>query len=170
MTMGSLLAGPADKPMDEYRVKAGFVYNFVKFVEWPSEAFRSPAEPYGICVLGEDRFSGSLEGTVAGREVAGRPIVVRHVSAVKQVKGCHVLYISSAGSKRIPPLPADVTAPGVLTIGESDDSAAHGAVINLKLAAGRIRFDINVGAAERSRLRISSQLLKLADNVGGRKL
>src|SRR5580693_7241676 len=96
LVMGHCLtaASPA-QPFDEYQVKAAFLYNFAKFVQWPSEAFQTATEPIAICVLGQDPFGRSLADTVAGRAIEGRSIVVRHISDIKQAAGCHVLFIAS---------------------------------------------------------------------------
>ena len=160
-----LTAGTPEQPFDEYQVKAAFLYYFVKFVQWPSEAFQSPNEPIAICVLGQDPFGRSLEDTVAGRTIEGRSLIVRHISSVKQVAGCHVLFIGSAENKRSLPLLAEIKTAGILTVGESEASGADGVVINFKLEGGKVRFEINVKAAERQQLRISSRLLSLSDIV-----
>jgi hypothetical protein len=166
VALGSCLIGASpEEALDEYQVKAAFLYNFAKFVQWPAGTFLSPNEPMAICVLGEDPFGHSLEDTVAGRAIEGRSLIVRHVSSIKLVAGCHVLFISSAEKRRSPPMLSDLGAPGILTIGESDAAAAGGAIINFRLEGGKVRFDINVEAAERQKLRISSRLLSLAHIV-----
>jgi len=94
MALGNCLtAGWSEQPFDEYQVKAAFLYNFVRFVEWPSEAFQSSNEPIAICVLGQDPFGRSLEDTVAGRTIEGRSLAIRHISSVKQVAGA-TFYLS----------------------------------------------------------------------------
>jgi hypothetical protein len=152
--------GPPEQPLNEYRVKAAFLYNFAKFVRWPPESFRSPADPIAICILGQDPFGRSLEDTVAGRTVEGRAFIVRHISSVKQAAGCHVLFAGS--SERASPLLAGINTPGVLTVGETGSAASEGAIINFTIEEGRVRFTIDVAAAEREKLRISSRLLTLA--------
>jgi len=158
-------AGSPEQPADEYQVKAAFIYNFAKFVQWPPEAFQNSKEPIAICVLGQDPFGSSLEDIVAGRAVEGRSLIVRHISSIKQVAGCHVLFISSVENKRPLPILAEIKTPGVLTIGDSDASGADGVVINFKIERGKVRFEINLEAAEREKLRISSRLLSLAHIV-----
>ena len=166
MALGNCVsAGSTAQPFDEYQVKAAFIYNFVKFVQWPAEAFQSSNEPIAICVLGQDPFGRSLEDTVAGRTIDGRSLAVRHISSIKQVAGCHVLFIGSVETKRSLPMLAEINRPGVLTIGESDASGADGVVINFKLEGGKVRFEISVEAAELEKLRISSRLLSLAHIV-----
>lgn len=161
----SMAWGTDIQALDEYQVKAAFIYNFAKFVQWPAEAFQSPTEPIAICVLGQDPFGRSLQDTVAGRVIDRRSLIVRNVSGVKQAAGCHVLFVSSVENKRSSSTLADVKPLGILTIGESDVASADGPIITFKLAGGKVRFDINVEAAERQKLRISSRLLSLAHIV-----
>jgi hypothetical protein len=162
IAVANSMAWGAAPPLDEYTVKAAFLVNFTQFVEWPPGAFQSADDSIAICVLGQDPFGHSLEERVARRAIEGRPLAVRHVSGVKQGAGCHVLFIGSAENKRSSPLLAELKTPGILTIGESDDSAMDGVVINFKLQGGKVRFEINLEAAEREKLRISSRLLSLA--------
>lgn len=160
-----LPAASLGQAADEYQVKAAFVYNFAKFVQWPPDAWQSPAEPIAICILGPDPFGHWLEDTVVGKSIEGRTLSTRHISAIKQAVGCHILFVASAESKRAPSLLAELKTPGILTIGDSDGSGAEGVVINFKLDGGKVRFDINVDAAEREKLRISPRLLSLAHIV-----
>jgi hypothetical protein len=163
MALGSCLAAESpEQPFDEYRVKAAFLYNFAKFVQWPPESFESPTVPFAICVLGRDPFGRSLDDTVAGRTIEGRSFVVRHIASVKQVAGCHVLFIGAAESKRVLPMLAEIRTMGVLTVGESDGAAPEGAIISFRLEAGKVRFAIDTANADRAKLRISSKLLSLA--------
>jgi hypothetical protein len=163
MALGNCLAAESpEQAFDEYRVKAAFLYNFAKFVQWPSESFQSPVTPFAICVLGRDPFGHSLEDTVAGRTIEGRSFVVRHIESVKQVAGCHILFIAAAENKRVLPMLAEIRMPGVLIVGESDSAAPEGMIVSFRLEAGKVRFAINAAAAERAKLRISSRLLSLA--------
>ncbi|MDP9053541.1 MAG: YfiR family protein [Acidobacteriota bacterium] len=153
------------QPVDEYQVKAAFIYNFAKFVQWPAGAFQNATEPVAICIAGMDPFGKSLEETVSGRSIEGRNLVVRHVSTVKQSAGCHILFFGGTDDKRLGAWLSEIRTAGILTIGESDNSSTDGVVINFRLDDGRIRFDINIEAGENEKLRISSRLLSLARNV-----
>ena len=102
---------------------------------------------------------------MAGRAIEGRSLIVRHISNIKQWASCHVLFISSAENKRLLPMLAEIKTPGIPTVGESDASGADGVIINFKPGGGKVRFDINVEAAEREKLQISSRLLSLAHIV-----
>jgi hypothetical protein len=163
--VNSIAAG-ASGQVDEYRVKAAFLYNFAKFVEWPSGAFQTSNESISICVLGPDPFGRSLEDTLTGRQIEGRKLAVRNISNIKQVANCHILFVSSAGNPHSLPTLREIGTPGILTVGESDTAIAQGAVINFIMEGTRVRFEINLGAADREQLRISSKLLSLARVVG----
>jgi hypothetical protein len=164
--LGCLTAGSPEE-IDEYKLKAAFIFNFVKFVQWPGNSFQNAKQPTTICVLGQDPFAGSLAGTLAGRAIEGRPLIVRHIATAKQVSGCHVLFIGSGEDQRIHSVLAEIHTPGTLTIGESDLAGDGGVMIDFKLEGGKIGFDINLSAAQRAELKISSRLLSLARSVVG---
>jgi hypothetical protein len=148
--------------IDEYQVKAAFLFNFARFVEWPPQAFANASDPISICVLGPNPFGTSLEEAVAGKSLDGRKFAVRQLTDVKQAgSGCQILYFAA---RQKTPLP-DSAWMNVLTVGESPGFAAAGGTIGFKLEGGRIRLEINVGAAEQRHLRISSKLLSLAQIV-----
>ena len=146
--------------LDEYQVKAAFLYNFARFVEWPAEAFRGPGEPFSICILGEDPFGRALDGMVAGKAVGGRPIAVLRISGANQIDGCHILFVSSPASKRVLSILTTAKRIGVLTVG--DAGTAENVIIGFVMESGKVRFEINTAAADRAVLHISAKLLSLA--------
>jgi hypothetical protein len=159
--MAALAAGGVwAQTIDEYQVKAAFLYNFAKFVDWPPEVFHGPADPISICLLGGNPFGRMLEEAVGGKSVGGRVFTVHQIDKIGQVAGCKVLYI--AGSRKRSP---EETMAGLLTVGEAEGFAASGGVIGFKLDGGKVRLEINVQAAEQRKLRISSKLLSLAQIV-----
>jgi len=151
--------------VDEYQVKAAFLYNFAKFVEWPPEAFKSARDPILVCVLGHNPFGGALEEVIRGKSIDGRSFAFREVSNAPQARACQILFVSSSDGKRFRALTADLKSAGILTVGETQGFATGGGVINFKLEDGHVRFEINVDAAEHAQLRISSKLLGLAQIV-----
>ena len=151
--------------IDEYQVKAAFLYNFAKFVEWPREAFSSPKDPIRIYVIGQDPFGRALEDAVNGKSFDGREFVIRQISDIKQAARCHILFVSSSERKRCGAILAELRAGGVLTVGESDGFAEQGGMVNLKLESGKVQIQINLSAAEEARVRISSKLLSLAQII-----
>lgn len=139
----------------EYQVKAAFLYNFVKFVEWPGPSL---AGPLTICVAGRNPLGTFLEDTVRGETVGGRPIAARVV--LEPESGCHVVFVPK-GAASATYLRAARNTP-TLTVGESPSFIDMGGIINFVIDGGRVRFEINPQAADRAQLRISSRLLQLA--------
>jgi YfiR/HmsC-like len=159
------MAASAQPELDEYQVKAAFLYNFTKFVEWPPQAFDVAATPIIVCVVGETPIYALLESAVVDKTAGKRSLAVRKVSEAQQATGCHILFIARADRKRIPAVLAAITPWGILTVGETPEFVAEGGVVNFKLENGRVRFEISVDAARREKLRISSKLLNLAEIV-----
>lgn len=155
----------AQEAYREYDVKAAFLYNFVKFVEWPAGAFRDDRSPIEICVYGTDPFGESLDGVVKGETVGGRGLVIRrpaHLAGGAGFEGCHVLFIAGSERERASEVLAVVAGRPVLTVADSDGFLRAGGMINFVLDEGRVRFRINEAPAERVHLTISSKLLRLA--------
>jgi len=152
----------------EAQVKAVFLYNFTKYVAWPTEAFRSAADPLNVCILGADAFGPVLDETLQGERVQDRKLVSRRIATVDEVDGCHLLFLSASEERQLPRILKALEAKPVLTVGETDDFAENGGMINLRKLGNKIRLEINEEAAARAGLKISSQLLKLARIVSSR--
>ena len=155
---------------EEYQVKAAFLYNFAKFVEWPTQTFKTPQDPVVVCVLGHNPFGSALEEAIRGKSIEGRAFAFRQVAYAEDASACQILFVSSAEGKRFRSLCGNLRPAGILTVGEAPGFAADGGVINFKLDGGHVRFEINVDAAEREQLHISSKLLSLAQIVKAEKL
>jgi hypothetical protein len=151
----------SDGPAAEYEVKAAFLYNFAKFIRWP-EGKANPEAPIRICILGSDPFGDALDRTVAGKMVRERTLEVRRFTRARGIEECHIVFISPSEEDRLPDILADVDDEAVLTVGESERFAERGGIVSFRMRENRIRLDINIDAAERAGLRMSSQLLKLA--------
>jgi hypothetical protein len=156
------LEPPGPSTPSEYDVKAAYLYNFAKFVAWPPEA-RGDAASFVIAVLGDDPFEKALDDALRGKTVEGRNVVVRRPSRVEDAVGSQILFISGSEQGRLETiLKAVAGAPGTLTVGDMDGFAERGGVIGFRLEGNRVRLDVSLAAAERARLKISSQLLRLA--------
>jgi hypothetical protein len=149
-------AGPS-----EYQMKAAFLYNFAKFVEWPPASL--PAnDPLVIGVLGSDPFDGALENTIRNKTIEGHPVTVRRLKSISEVKTCHVLFISSSEKKRWPEISEALAGSCVLTVSENwDHFTEAGGMIYFFMDDRHVCFDINVEAARRASLQISSKLILL---------
>jgi hypothetical protein len=148
--------------INEYQVKAFFLYNFARYVEWPSQSFKAVNDPIVICILGQNPFGSALDQAITGKVVEGRPFVVRRISDIQPGSNCHILFVNSSERKRFRSMAESLKGSGVLTVGETPGFTADGGVINFKLEDGKVRFEIDVDAAGRENLHISSKLLSLA--------
>ncbi|HTV01824.1 MAG TPA: YfiR family protein [Luteitalea sp.] len=148
--------------LDEYAVKAAFIYQFIQFVEWPSEVFADPAANIVVGIVGDDPFDEHLRRTTEGRTAQGRRIVVRTVRHGDQLRQCHLLFVSASEEARIPDLLRTLGTANVFTVGDTPGFAQAGGTLNFVMEAARVKFEVNIVAAERARIRISSKLLHVA--------
>ena len=148
----------------EPALKAAFLYNFVKFAEWPAEAVTSDGA-LKLCVLGDEAVGTALEQTVKDRQVDGHPLTVVRVNADGALSACHVLYVTGLDRRRSAQLIERVKGAPVFTVSDLDAFATFGGVGQLFVENGKMRFALNPASAQRARLRISSKLLALAKLV-----
>jgi len=159
----AVLALSADKAApSEEQVKAAFLFNFIRFVDWPDGAFAEKTAPIVIGILGEDALGREIERFLRGKSVQGRKLLLRKLEWPGEIKGCHILMVPASGAKAAPEILASVKENPVLTVGETDRFSQQGGIINFYLEGNKVRFAINIEAAERAKLKISSQLLGLA--------
>lgn len=162
------LAGPsgAQSPSatpTEYEVKAAFLYNFGKFVHWPT----APDDTrFVITVLGRDPFGSVLDDTLRDKSIDGRPVAVRRVSSADDVEPSQILFISDSERERLPDILERIGTRAILTVGETSQFSDQGGAIRFMVEGDRVRLEINVAAAERSGLKVSSDLLRIARVVG----
>ncbi len=153
----------------EYQVKAAFLYNFAKFVEWPAARFTDETSPIEIAVIGRNPFGDELENVVRGRTINGRSISVSYVLSTDNVKKgaapYHVVYVTAGEERGLEQLAQLWSNASWLTVGESPRFAAQGGMVKFSTVDEKVRFEINADAAETAGLRISAQLLKLATAV-----
>ncbi|PYT18704.1 MAG: DUF4154 domain-containing protein [Acidobacteria bacterium] len=164
LAMGVLCCSAMAQQSLEYQVKAAFLLNFTKFIEWPTAAFDDEHSPIAICVLGDDPFGGALNQIVEGEAVNGRKIVVQTIRRLPPPGSCRVLFVSK--SERDTRKLLTGLGPGVLTVGEGDGFLSDGGIIAFVIDNRRVRFDINQSAAAKASVIISSKLLNVARSVG----
>lgn len=152
-----------DGTAPEYQVKAAFVYKFATYVRWPATTGESATTPFVIGILGKDPFGPALNDVVQGERVQGRVILIRSLSRLEDALHCDVLFVSSSERRNLRQIFAALRNAPVLTVGDMDQFAELGGMINLITTEDhKIRFDINKGAIDRAGLRALSQLLRLA--------
>jgi hypothetical protein len=161
----TMVDGSAEtKPSPEYLIKAAFLFNFTKFVEWPADAFKDDLSPINFCILGADPFGSALD-TLKDKTIKGRPFKIKRVNRVDDNEACHILFISASEKGNLKQILHAIRNSNTLTIGEIEGFARMGGIINFIVVNKKVHFEINPVAAERSGLKISSQLLKLAKIV-----
>jgi|SRR5208282_3075321 len=154
-------------PSSEYQVKAAFLFHFAQFVDWPPEAFKDAATPLTYCTVGEDPFHGALDGSLNGKTIDGRAVRVVHFQKAQEIQGCQILFLGTPEKKFISATLANLKASPVLTVGESENFVQQGGMIGFFLEDSKVRFEINLDAAEHAKLKISARLLSLAKTVIG---
>ncbi|RYD24457.1 MAG: YfiR family protein [Verrucomicrobiaceae bacterium] len=170
LVMACFLAIASDvraQPSKEYQLKAAFLYNFAKFVEWPARSFASPESPFVIGVYRADSFGGELEKAVKGRKIGGHPIVVSLVPSAAAARQTQILFVGAAQDGKLAELKGALQGSPVLTVGESPAFAKQGGMITFALKDNSLRFTIDNGSAEKAGVKISSQLRKLAQRQEG---
>ncbi len=158
-------ASPQGAASVEYQVKAAFLLNFAKFVEWPAGAFAGPSGPIFVCVLGHDSFGSALDDVLRGQTINNHPLRPLRITSIPDLKSCQMAFVSQTENKRLPAVLAALKGSGVLTVGESLDFASQGGAIQFYLQDGRVHFAVNVDAVQRAHLTLSSKLLALAKIV-----
>ena len=153
---------------NEYAVKAAFLFHFAQFVEWPEGAFQNADSPVVYCTMGEDPFQGALDESFKGKTIDARALQVRHLKEGSEVQGCHVVFIGKTGKRSVTDELTSLGSSPVLTVGETEQFVKDNGMIAFCTEENKIRFAINLGAAERAKLKISAKLLALAKTVIGK--
>jgi hypothetical protein len=168
LVLAALLFGvrvEAQTPMGESQVKAMFVYNFLKFVEWPVDASAGAKDPFVVLIIGDGPTADATESFLESKTIGVRPVVVRRTQWDQPLKGARAAFVVERDQRRLRRVLDAATAAGVLTIGEGDDFTTRGGVIGLLVQDRKVRFDVDTTAAQSSHLRVSSKLLALTRTV-----
>jgi len=160
---GSLKLSAQPATSAEYQIKAVFLFNFARFVDWPPKAFPDADAPFIIGVLGEDPFGPYLDETVRGEKVNGHPLIVQRYRRMNEVKTCQVLFISRSEADRVEQIVSNLRGRSILTVGDTDDFDARGGMVRLATEKNKVRMHINLGAVKSANLAISSKLLRVAE-------
>jgi hypothetical protein len=169
-TASSGLSAHANTPqaspeLSQARIDAAFVFNFAKFTEWPRDAFANGSSPITVCFLGAEEIRASFESISGGKDLNGRPVLVRDVKSGPDVLDCRVVYMDSPNGAVMSAALRNARLGSSLAIGTSPDFLARGGMVRLLVENNRMRFDVNVGAANRAKVHLSSKLLALARSV-----
>lgn len=164
-------AADAQGMANEYQVKAAFLYNFAKFVEWPDGTFANSTSALTVCVLGKDPFGKVLDDAILGKRIAEHPAILARGKRIQDLPECQIIFVSASDSPQLPEILRALHGRKALVVGETENFAGSGGAIQFVLEANRVRFAINTDAADRAGLKVSSKLLALAtivhDNAAG---
>ncbi|MGB6472498.1 MAG: YfiR family protein [Candidatus Sulfotelmatobacter sp.] len=149
----------------EYQVEAAYLYNFGRFVEWPAKDTTPRITSFTICVLGEDPFGQALDTTLAGETIGNQRVTARRISSPQMAVDCQILFISSSEAHRLNKIIEALDKNAVLTVSDIPQFSKHQGMIQFVSEENRIRFEVNLTAAQRAGLTLSSELLKVATVV-----
>ena len=168
LVLATLLFGArveAQLPMAESQVKAMFVYNFLKFVEWPVGASVNATDPFVVLIIGEGATADATERFLESKTIGERPLVVRRTQWDQSLAGVRAAFVVEQDPKKLHRILGAAAAAGVLTIGEGESFTTRGGVIALLVEDRKVRFDVDTSAAQTAGLRVSSKLLALTRAV-----
>jgi hypothetical protein len=170
LTIGTSVTFAADDAPLDFQVKAAFLVNFPKYVDWPSAVVAETNSPITVAIFGDDNVAGEFENMIqGGRTISGRPVRLKRITKEEQIGAdCQIVFIASSERQRVPAILEKVKGTGILTVGENEDFLQQGGIVNLVHRDRKIRLQINLDAAREAHLKISTRLLVAADMVKGR--
>jgi len=148
----------------EYQIKALFLYNFLNFVDWPADSSFHSSPTINVCIIGDDPFADALDD-IRNETVKGKKLAIRFYRPFDEPEGCHLLFIPASEKNHVGHILRPVRESNVLTVADTVEVGRHGAIISFLIEQKKVRFAINIDAARRAGLKISSKLLKLAKIV-----
>lgn len=160
----TIVLAQTSKP-SEYQVKAAYLYDFSRFVEWPSQPGNDGKDTFAICVLGKDPFGPSLDAALVGEARAGQNLVARRLSNLQDALACRILFISASEEDRLKEILTAINKASVLTVSDIPRFSERGGMIEFVLKDDKVRFDVNLASAMDAGLTVSSDLLKVALTV-----
>jgi hypothetical protein len=160
----SLVSAQSAAPT-EYEIKAAFLLNFAKFIDWPSNAFADAQSPIDVCIFRNDPFRGALDEIIRGKNINSRELLARRINEFPGLKACHLVFVSEVEDNRLPEILDSLKGTSAVVVGEGEGFAARGGCIQFFVENNKMRFAINVDAVQRARLTVSSKLLALAKIV-----
>ena len=152
------------RPTD-YQVKATYLYNFGRFIEWPGKVAAAQGGSFTVCVLGQDPFGPSLDATLAGETIGGKTVVAKRISSAEESGDCQILFLSLTDDSRLHKIIADLDKKAVLTVSDMSQFVKRGGMIQFVLEGKKVRFEVNLTATQHAGLTLSSELLKVATAV-----
>jgi hypothetical protein len=171
---GGTAAGPSaavenrqdpSQTLPEYTLKAGFLFNFAKYVDWPAEAFEKPGTPITIGIVGTDPFGEDLERMLKNKTVKNRTFAVQRFREPSGIQRCHILFVPRSEKEHFPEILKQIESWPVLTVGEDEGFSRAGGTTNILIEKEKPRLEVNPDAAEKAKLTIDAKLFKAATIV-----
>lgn len=164
LILASVNVWAQSRPPAPYEVEAAYLYQFGKYVEWPAEP-QGQSASFFICVLGADPLGTALDETVRGKVISARPVAVKRILGPSESQDCRILFVSPSEESRLPVILKALEGTGVVTVGRGSQFTRRGGMIAFTSEDRKVRFVVNLAAAEAAKLRLSSQLLRVAVSV-----
>jgi hypothetical protein len=170
LATGISTAGAEEEMPADYQVKAAFLINFPKYVDWPASVFVETNSPIIVAIFGDENVANEVQNMIgSGRMISGHPVVLKRIAREEEIgRDCHILFIGAAVRQQIPSILGKIRGEKILTVSESNDFLEQDGVINLARQGRKIRLQVNLAAAGNAQLKISSRLLVAADVVKGK--
>ena len=162
---GTPRCGLAQTTPDEYQVKAAFLFHFAQFVDWPAGVLTASDPSLTLCIFKDEPRGMEFQSTIEGKTLGSRVFHVRLISQLQEIEECNILFLSRDQTRRQTAILQSLRGLGILTVGETPNFLSDGGIIRFHLVEDKIRFDINLEAAEAAHIKISSRLLLLATSV-----
>ena len=169
LCLGTDSTRAGDAAPSEPQLKAAFLLNFPKYIEWPAASFPEPNTPIVIAILGDEAVASEFAGMSNGKSVDGHPIQLVRVTNAAQCRDCHIVFIGAEETRKTAEIVKELQGTDVLTVGENEQFMDMGGMINLSRRERRIVLEVNLEATRQTELRISSKLMALATVKGGKK-
>jgi YfiR/HmsC-like len=148
--------------LTEYQIKAGFFFNFTRFVDWPESAFVTASSPILVCVLGETPLTDLVTDVALGKVVNGRAVSLRRVKASDDLRLCNLLFISAEEERHTAEILGSVKKTSTLTVGETPGFAQAGGMINFSIQENKVKLELNLEATTRVGLKVNSKLIAVS--------
>ena len=145
-------------------VEAAYLYQFGRYVDWPPDLVNA-SPTFDICVLGTDPLGEALREVVAGKAITGRQVAAKRILGLDESAACRILFVSTSENARVPEILKALEGTRTLTVGRGADFTRLGGMIGFTSDDRRVRFVVNLAAADAAKLMLSSQLLRVAVRV-----
>jgi hypothetical protein len=151
--------------VQEYEVKAMFLFYFSKFIDYPESILNPRTPALQICIFGEDPFESAIDIAVQGKEAHGHSIEIKRLNDINTAKGCHILFVSPSERNVLPQVFSYTRQYPILTVSDTEGFIESGGMIQFYIADNKVRFMIDLKKIQGVNLKVSSRLLQVAQVI-----